>query len=112
MSEAIENATTVEANVSKGKSKRPNPKPKATTRKAKPAKAAKPKPEKKPKAPREDRANWQTFALRLPKSEAAALHSAAGPANASRAVRALIAAFVAEDRSQFEAVVEDCKKLR
>ncbi len=53
-----------------------------------------------------------TFAFRMTKTESVALHKAAGPANASRTMRALAAAFVAEDRPVFESIVEDARKLR
>ena len=69
-------------------------------------KAAKPKREK---APKED---LMTFAFRMTKAESVALHNAAGPANASRTMRALAAAFVAEDRALFESIIDDAKKLR
>jgi len=52
------------------------------------------------------------FAFRLSKAESAALHMAAGPANASRTMRALAAAFVAEDRTAFESIVDEARKLR
>ena len=72
----------------------------------KPAKAAKPKREK---APKED---LMVFAFRMTKAESAALHTAAGPANASRVMRGLAGAFVAEDRAVFESIIEDARKLR
>ena len=91
-------------------------KPKAATRAAaqkvkkattpKPANAAKPKRERFPKE------DLMVFAFRLTKAESAALHKAAGPANASRAMRALAGAFVAEDRAVFESIIEDARKLR
>jgi hypothetical protein len=92
-----------ETKTTKGKSKKPvTPK----VAKTKTAKAAKPKREK---APKED---LMTFAFRLPKSESAALHKAAGPAGASRTMRALAAAFVNEDRAAFEGLLVEAKKLR
>ena len=69
-------------------------------------KAAKPPREK---APKED---LMTFAFRMTKAESVALHEAAGPANASRTMRALAAAFVAEDRATFDTVIKDARKLR
>lgn len=69
------------------------------------AKTAKPKREK-PTEP------LMTFAFRLPKSESAALHKAAGPAGASRTMRALAAAFVTGDRAQFESIVDEARKLQ
>jgi hypothetical protein len=112
MSETTQNATATETKPTKTKAGKKPVKAKAAAPKTKTAKAAKPKAEKPPKAPREDRSDWQTFALRLPKSEAAALHKAAGPANASRTMRALAAAFVTEDRAVFEAIVEEARQLR
>ena len=107
---AIQHDNTTTPAKSKGK------KPKGATRVAaqrvkkasvpKPANATKPKSEK---APKED---LMVFAFRMAKAESAALHKAAGPANASRTMRALAAAFVTEDRAAFEAVVEDARKLR
>jgi thiol:disulfide interchange protein len=73
--------------------------------KTRPPKAAKSKKEK-PTEP------LMTFALRLPKSESAAFHAAAGKAAASRTARALIAAFVAGDGAQFEAIVDEARKLQ
>ena len=90
----------------KGKAPKKTAKAKAATPKAKPAKAAKPKREK---APNED---LMTFAFRMTKAESAALHKAAGPANASRVMRALAGAFVAADRAMFESIIDDTKKLR
>ena len=81
-------------------------KTKAAAPKAKPPKVAKPKKEM---APKED---LMTFAFRMTKGESVALHKAAGPANASRTMRALAGAFVAEDRAVFESIVEDARKLR
>jgi hypothetical protein len=72
----------------------------------KPAMAAKPKREKSPKE------DLMVFAFRMTKAESVALHRAAGPANASRAMRALAGAFAREDRVAFEAIVEDARKLR
>jgi hypothetical protein len=53
-----------------------------------------------------------TFAFRMLKAESAALHKAAGPANASRVMRALAGAFVTGDLAVFEQIVEDAKKLQ
>ena len=106
MSETTQNATASETKTTKGKATKKPVKAKAAMAKAKPAKAAKPKREK---APKED---LMTFAFRMPKIESAALHKAAGPANASRVMRALAAAFVAEDRAVFESIVEEARKLR
>jgi hypothetical protein len=106
MSEATE--TPVATKPKKEKTRKAKvAKPKAA--KAKAPKAPKPRQEK---AEREDRSDWKTFALRMPSSESAALHKAAGPANASKVMRALAGAFVTGDRAAFEAIVEDAKKLR
>ena len=105
MSETMQNATTETKNT-KGKAQKRPAKTKAAAPKAKPAKVAKPKREK---APKED---LMTFAFRMTKAESVALHKAAGPANASRTMRALAGAFVAEDRAAFESIVEDARKLR
>jgi hypothetical protein len=74
-------------------------------------KAREVKPENK-KAPREDRSAWGVFAFRLPLPEREAFHTAAGPAGASRTLRALADAFTKEDRAAFESIVEEAKKLR
>jgi hypothetical protein len=78
------------------------------------APAEPPAPEKAAKAKREKSANepLKTFAIRIPESKSAALHQAAGKAAASRTVRALIDAFICEDRAAFEQIVEDARKLR
>jgi hypothetical protein len=106
---AAGNATTTETKAITGKTPRKPVKAKTAAPKAKPPKAAKAAKPKKEKAPKED---LMTFAFRMSKAESAALHKAAGPANASRTMRALASAFVAEDRAAFETVVEDAKKLR
>jgi len=67
---------------------------------------------KKEKAQREDRTGWQTFALRMPKSESAALHEAAGSGRASRVMRSLAGAFVTGDRAQFESIVDEARQAR
>ena len=96
----------------KSKGKKPRGATRVVAQKAKkaavptPTKVAKPKREK---APKED---LMVFAFRMTKAESAALHKAAGPANASRTMRALAAAFVAEDRALFESIVDDARKLR
>ena len=102
---AIDNVPT-ETKTTKGKAPKKTPKAKAAAPKTKPAKLAKPKREKLPKE------DLMVFAFRLTKTESAALHKAAGPANASHVMRALAGAFVAEDRAVFESIVEDARKLR
>jgi hypothetical protein len=78
------------------------------TAKASKTKKAEPKP-KREKPPKEE---LVVFALRMTEPERVALHKAAGPANASRVMRAVAGAFVAEDRVVFERIVEDARKLR
>jgi hypothetical protein len=105
---ATQNATTTEtkAKSTKAKTASKGTKAKAAAIKTKPAKAAIPKKERTPKE------DLMTFAFRMTKTESTALHKAAGPANASRVMRALAGAFVAEDRAVFESIVEDARKLR
>ena len=105
MTETTQNATA-ETKPVKGKAPKKAAKTKAATPKAKPVKAAKPKKEKLPKE------DLMTFAFRMSKAESVALHQASGPANASRTMRSLAAALVAGDRTMFESIVEDCRKLR
>jgi hypothetical protein len=98
--------TATETKPTKTKAPKKTAKPKAVAAKATAAKAAKPKREKPPKE------DLMTFAFRMTRAESVALHKAAGPANASRTMRALAGAFVAEDRAAFETVVEEARKLR
>ena len=86
----------------KSKSKKAAPKSKVET--APETKAAKPKREKGPKE------DLMTFAFRMPKTESAALHKAAGPGGASRVMRSLAGAFVSGDRAVFESIVDDAGK--
>jgi hypothetical protein len=97
---------TPETKPTKGKTPKKSTKAKAAAPKTKATKTAKPKRDKTPKE------ELMTFAFRMPKAESAALHQAAGPANASRVMRALAGAFVREDRAVFESIVEDARKLR
>jgi len=76
-------------------------------KKSKPVKKTTAKRERKP---REE--GLMVFAFRITKAESEALHRAAGPANASRTMRALAAAFAAEDPDGFKAVVTEARKLR
>ncbi len=121
MSEATETTTNVKNNNTKGKTPKKPAKAKATTG----AKSSRGTPATQgaraavadakameAKRRKEERASFVTFAFRLPKSESAALHKAAGPANASRVMRALAGAFVTGDRAVFEQIVEDAKKLQ
>src|SRR5262245_25720881 len=75
------------------------------------SKKVEPKP-KREKPQKEDRTGWGVFAFRLPVSERNAFHTAAGPAGASRTMRALAGAFVTGDPAAFESIVEDAKKLQ
>ena len=78
-----------------------------TTKKA-PSKKAKPE---KPKAekPKEELC---VFAFRLAPSERDAIHKTAGPAQASRFVRQVAAAFANEDEAAFRAVLKEAKAAR
>lgn len=98
--------TKTETKAPKADAQKRPAKAKTAARKTETPKAAKPRREKGPKE------DLMTFAFRMAKTESAALHKAAGPANASRVMRALASAFVAEDRALFESIVEDAKKLR
>jgi hypothetical protein len=104
MSETTQSPAATGAKTTKAKA--PKKPVKAKTAPKATAKAAKPKRDKLPKE------DFMTFAFRMPKAESAALHKAAGPANASRVMRALAAAFVSGDRAAFEQIVEDSKKLQ
>jgi hypothetical protein len=111
MSETMtENTTTTETKTKKGKAPKKPAKAKAAAPKTKTPKAAKPDKPKRERKPKEE--NLMTFAFRMPKAESEALHKAAGPANASRTMRALADAFVREDRAVFESIVMEARKLR
>ena len=69
------------------------------------AEAAKEKKETGPKPNR-------VFAIRVTDAELAAIHNAAGPRNATRFVRAVAAAFAAEDEAAFRAVVKEARQAR
>ena len=89
------------------KAAKPTPAKKAT-RAAKPAKAPKPKKERPPKEPVGNR----TFAVRISDDELAAIHKAAGPRNATRLARAVLAAFANADSKAFGRVLEEAAKAR
>ena len=112
MSETTQNAAATETKTPKAKAPKKSAKTKAATPKAKTAKAAKPKPDKKPKAPRESREGWGTFALRLPVSERDAIHAASGAAGASRFARIVLVAFANDDEAAFKAAIAEARKLR
>ena len=77
-------------------------------------KLKKAKAPKEPKAKREKVPNDATrvFAIRVTDAELEAIHKAAGPRNATRFVRAVAAAFAAEDESAFRAVLREARELR
>lgn len=79
---------------------------KKTTKTPKPSKKTTPAVE--PQAAKEpaSRDANRVFAIRVTDAELDALHKAAGPRNATRSVRALVAAFVAKDVAAFRAVVD------
>jgi len=83
---------------------------KATTAKksAKPPKEPKARKERPPKGPVPNR----VFAIRVTDAELDAIHRASGPRNATRMIRAVAAAFAAEDTKAFEAVIAEAKTLR
>ena len=110
MSETV-TQNTAETAPGKGKTKK-KASAKAAAPKAKPTKATKPKPEKKPKAPRESRDGWGTFALKMPIAERDALHAASGAAGASRFARIVLVAFANDDEAAFKAAIAEAKNLR
>ena len=81
-------------------------KKKVTTKKAA-AKAATAK-EKAPKGPKPNR----TFAVRITDTELDSLHKAAGPRNAARFARAVLAAFASGDAKAFGQVLEEAATAR
>jgi hypothetical protein len=107
---ATQNAS--ETKTSKGKAPKKTAKTKAAAPKTKTPTSAKPKSEKKPKAPRESREGWGTFALRLPVSEREAFHAASGAAGASRFARIVLVAFANDDEPAFKAAIAEARKLR
>jgi hypothetical protein len=85
----------------------------ATTKTTK-KRATKPKAEKKAKATKakEREAELVVFAFRLTPAERDAIHKTAGPARASRYVRAVAAAFAAEDTEAFKGVIKEAREAR
>jgi hypothetical protein len=77
-----------------------------STKKAKAPKAEKPKRETIPAA------DLMTFAVRIPKSDSAAFHKAAGPGKASQVARRLLVAFANGDEGEFRAVVKEANEVR
>ncbi|MBZ5639934.1 MAG: hypothetical protein LAO51_14400, partial [Acidobacteriia bacterium] len=78
-------------------------KKKTTEKKAKPPKAE--------RAPKDSEAT-RVFAIRVTDEELAAIHQAAGPRNATRFMRQVAAAFAAENKDAFEAVLKEAKEAR
>ena len=54
----------------------------------------------------------RVFAIRVTDAELAAIHRASGPRNATRLIRAVAAAFAAEDEGAFRAVIKEARELR
>jgi hypothetical protein len=109
MTETTQNTTPTETKTKKAKA----PKNSAMTvaaPKTKTAKASKPEKPKRERKPKEE--NLMVFAFRLSKPQSAAFHKAAGPANASRTMRALAVAFTQESEAAFKSIVEEARKLR
>src|SRR5262245_54107628 len=88
--------------------KKAMPKKSAKGKAPKQQKVTKPKKERTPKGPKADR----TFAIRITGAELEAIHKAAGPRNATRLIRAVAAAFAAEDEAAFRAVVKEAREAR
>lgn len=70
------------------------------------SKAAKPRKERAPKE------ELVVFAFRLSPTERDAIHKTAGPARASRFIRAVAAAFAAEDDAAFRVILKDAREGR
>ena len=83
---------------------------KTTTKKAKAAPKAARAP--KPKAAKAPTGDLVTFAVRLPRTDAAAFHKAAGPAGGSKFARRIMNAFAQADESAFRAALKDAKANR
>ena len=89
------------------KSKRTKVETKGTA-KAKTTKAPTPKKDDAPKAEKPSR----VFAIRISDAELDAIHKAAGPRNATKFIRAVVAAFTSGDESAFKAVVKQAREAR
>lgn len=88
---------------------------KTTTKKTPKATRADSKVETKPTKAKRDKAPKEelvVFALRMTEPERGALHTAAGPAQASRVMRSLAVAFTNEDDAVFKTLLAEAKKLR
>ena len=81
------------------------------TTKAKSAPAVKAKKASTKPKPKVEKPN-RVFAIRVTDAELAAIHKAAGPRNATRFIRAVAAAFAAEDDGAFRAVVKEARAAR
>jgi hypothetical protein len=114
---AMEEAMTEKTEAATGTVAQEDPmstKQKTTRSKKKSAKAQAAKKAATPKAKREKipAENLMTFAVRLPKSDSAAFHAAAGAGRASKVARRLLVAFATEDEAAFRAVVEETRERR
>ena len=95
------------------KKKSAKKKTEAKDKKAVKAATAKPKKEKTPREPKPQAEKpARVFAFRLTDDELAAIHRIAGPRNATRLIRAVAAAFAAEDEGAFKAVLRDAREAR
>lgn len=72
------------------------------------SKAKEPKAKKDKAGPTPDR----VFAIRITTPELDAIHRASGPRNATKFIRAVAAAFAAEDEGAFKAVVKEAAQAR
>lgn len=115
------NDTTEQAAVAAEEGPMPTTKTKRTKKPAAKSKAAKPAGTKnqekvaKTKAPKPKREkvvkdDFVTFAVRLPKADAAAFHKAAGPAKGSHVARLLLVAFAKSDDTAFRAAVKEARE--
>ena len=109
MSEQTEPTTTTETKVTKRRKAPKQEKKAATKPKVKAEKKAKTSKTTAPSAKDED---LKVFAFRMLRTESDALHTAAGPGRASKTMRALAAAFVAEDVDAFKALVKEAREAR
>ena len=82
---------------------------KSDSKSKKAAKATKEPGPKKEKKPKED---LVVFAIRLSKPERDKIHATAGPAGATRFIRAVAAAFANEDEAAFRSVLKEARDIR
>ena len=97
----VADATTTEESMSETK--------KSETKSTKKTKATK---SSKPKKERVREEGLVVFAFRLKPEERDAIHKTAGPANASRFVRTVAAAFANEDEAAFKALLKEAREAR